>query len=1075
MSTSKTPRANRRTSQATTPSRAGQRPATRSTAQTPKQSNLGTRFFDLDEDDASEVPDLLEEGGTTTAASLSFDTTGESPTSAPSVASVVPKPAWNRIQPQQEVHLQETPATRDKNSQGQAVPKTRTRGRARSATPRLETRGGARSATPRPDSGKAQQLQLTRKTRSSKKERSHSPLKAASTPAANSVPSHPDAAKTQHHAAQKGADTSDRSASPPKASPAATAKPSTAPQPDASKTQHRAAQKKGRRQKAPTVATATTVVVPQPSTDKNQKTRGRGRSKAPAALSGNDQDRSGAIPGSSEAREESNRSRGGPAPSPKVRFEGQLANETQLQASHATLASKNGTPPAASSATRQLSSGDGSDGKPAPVENFVSLSGSNGNKLRLFQEKLARKEGTSEELSVQQVVESFAKIMNQKQLRAELGKENRGYLLTKLSFDAGDALSRDLATLRRSEELKQLIVRSKKALADENEPDAEQKIRADYVAFVMDVLEVVSTNEYALRMFAGFVVRAIYARFTTKDKCLELLINLGVADGEEIREGVAVQESYEPLKFLTAHLLLNSLFGSNIGSSTVNFYICVMTIAKSEDLGKKSGEMGWPFREGVADRVPGWNRVPGCDVDERGRLCAPTSSEDWRLAIVAAREYTKSMKKNNGINDAIDNVVSRASPEETHEHFSALAKSLGRECTEHVAWQLRKLMKKGTSFLDSVLDSNLPEQGPWRAEFAQLIGTITDVADGRDSSGEPAAEFSNEPPEVIRFYPIALGFTTHSRTFLESAEKYISGPFGLDHLGVNALRALELAVSEAKRLAVSEAEYNEPKRRDGKFSGRLISLGSLNITKVLGSGKYGTVFLGASREGPQHQLAVKLEVIEKEDLVHYCYRSLLCQSLVESPNVSRLLSYDSFTVPPQFPHRATRNSRFWDKTDDDSGKHVCTVLFMELGGKTLRAELDERSKRDDLDKETVVHQTLQDGVQIASGLVALHDANLLHRDVKPENLVRGHHGELQIVDLGLCRVIDLESVETLAAGTMGYIPPEIDCEKKGFADVYALGVILHEVRNARAVFYASEDFLARSHSLSCAVNLRQPA
>jgi hypothetical protein len=1105
MATSKTPRANRRTSRATTPSRVGQRPATRSTAQTPKQSNLGTRFLERNQDDASEVPDLLEEGGTKAATSLSFDSSGGSPASGPGVAGVVPKPPSNEIQ-QQEVHLQEAPETRgDKNTQVQAVQKTRTRGRARSATPRRETRhtrSRARSATPRADSGTGRQLQLARDTRSSDNDRRLSPHKAPSAPAANSAPSHFDANKTKPQDVQKKrAGKKDRDGS-----PATAAASAIVPQPQSVKTQPQSAQKKDaskknrrsrRRSKAAAVVTAaaeTSALVPHPNSGKTQpqpvqKTSAskdkrpkapsaaaatyavvpggpsggpRGRSKPPPALSSNDQDRAASVPGPPKLPEEvgeqgpdpsdsivpqsaskdnqlqtvqmtdaaknhpgprppsppsnMDQDRAGPVPgSPKLpeevgeqgpatggRFVPQPASsETLLAAVPKASASESGTQAAASSA-----------GQPLSLGCVVGQHASNEYKLLLrLQERL-----DNNEREVRDIFEACFITLKNKRAEAVMGRGNLGYLLSKLNFRREDMLSNELQSIRCSDELHQLTEGATMwAGVRVITPDGVQPAVIDYM---MDLLRLVSKNVRALRIFTGFLVHVL-AELTMQEE-LALLAKLGI-----LADGFGKKKVAAYFKVLFLHLVLNRLYGSDIGSSTVNFRLCCV---KSEGL-KTNNEpddgLEWPWGDEMSDRCRGLDFAPGCEAIDN-RISPP---QDWGLAIDAVKTF---VLHGPVINDAC------ASPEETLEHFSALVK----RC-DPAKEKARDLFLKGVSFLRE----NTPEQVPWRIRASELAQAILDVTNQENSSGLSSASAiqarlsraASTTPGVEAMYPLALGFVAHSPTFLEWTKDYLKKPKCVDQIGEEAMMALTRAVSEVE----SGAPTSDI---DPRFSGHLITLDSLSIVKVLGSGSFGTVVLGFSKDGARYLLAVKLEVIDDvEEFGQYFWRSLVCMFTVNSRNVASLYSYGSFKVTPQSGHMVNGNGRFTPKAETFVG----TLLFMEVGGDTLRHELDKRNKQP-VSIEGVIIESLRNVLQILNGLVALHKINWIHRDIKPANVVRGHHGELQIVDLGLSRLMGSEKVATKKAGTPGYKPLEFR-GTKGYFDVFSVGVILFEVSNIDVV------------------------
>ena len=83
--------------------------------------------------------------------------------------------------------------------------------------------------------------------------------------------------------------------------------------------------------------------------------------------------------------------------------------------------------------------------------------------------------------------------------------------------------------------------------------------------------------------------------------------------------------------------------------------------------------------------------------------------------------------------------------------------------------------------------------------------------------------------------------------------------------------------------------------------------------------------------------------------------------------------------------------------------------------------------------------------QLCAGLAAAHDKGVVHRDLKPGNIMLDGQGQLRITDFGLAGVAG--EVKDIRSGTPGYMAPEQQSgqEVTARSDIYALGVVLHEV------------------------------
>jgi len=141
----------------------------------------------------------------------------------------------------------------------------------------------------------------------------------------------------------------------------------------------------------------------------------------------------------------------------------------------------------------------------------------------------------------------------------------------------------------------------------------------------------------------------------------------------------------------------------------------------------------------------------------------------------------------------------------------------------------------------------------------------------------------------------------------------------------------------------------------------------------------------------------------------------------------------------------------------DIGVHdgVPYIVSELVDGTTLRACLDRAP--------LPIREALDLGAQMADGLAAAHQAGIVHRDFKPENVMVTRDGRVKIVDFGLARVaapngspaLDVTVTHTsVIAGTVPYMSPE---QARGAAvdyrtDQFSLGLTLYEMVTGRQGF-----------------------
>ncbi|WP_246144585.1 serine/threonine-protein kinase [Actinacidiphila oryziradicis] len=138
----------------------------------------------------------------------------------------------------------------------------------------------------------------------------------------------------------------------------------------------------------------------------------------------------------------------------------------------------------------------------------------------------------------------------------------------------------------------------------------------------------------------------------------------------------------------------------------------------------------------------------------------------------------------------------------------------------------------------------------------------------------------------------------------------------------------------------------------------------------------------------------------------------------------------------------------------DFGTDQCRLyLVMEL--------LDGRSLADELTEHAPLslHRAAQFGAQAAAGLAAAHQQGVVHRDIKPGNLLLTCDGRAKVGDFGIARFADESATLTTTGqiiGTSSYLAPEQALGRPAGppADMYALGCVLYELVTGHPPFRA---------------------
>lgn len=214
---------------------------------------------------------------------------------------------------------------------------------------------------------------------------------------------------------------------------------------------------------------------------------------------------------------------------------------------------------------------------------------------------------------------------------------------------------------------------------------------------------------------------------------------------------------------------------------------------------------------------------------------------------------------------------------------------------------------------------------------------------------------------------------------------------------------------------------------DAHLAGSFSRIGRYRITGTLGRGGMGTVYRGRD-EVLGRDVAIKV-IQDRFGGVEHVVRRFEAEARavaqISSPHIVHVYEFDPVAVPP--------------------------YLVMELvGGPSLQQFVKRRGRGAFGTVAECARQTLR-------GLATAHAAGIIHRDVKPGNILRAADGTYKLTDFGLAR--SLEQGQSLTAsgsviGTLHYMAPEVAAgdEATAASDLYSLGATLYEMLAGRPPF-----------------------
>jgi hypothetical protein len=145
----------------------------------------------------------------------------------------------------------------------------------------------------------------------------------------------------------------------------------------------------------------------------------------------------------------------------------------------------------------------------------------------------------------------------------------------------------------------------------------------------------------------------------------------------------------------------------------------------------------------------------------------------------------------------------------------------------------------------------------------------------------------------------------------------------------------------------------------------------------------------------------------------------------------------------------------------EQDRHTAFLVLDFIIGVTLRRLLAERGRALSLEESTHILQ------QVVAALHYAHTNGIVHRDVKPGNIMVRSDGHVFMSDFGIARALENVTMATIAIGTPAYMSPEqvTGQEISPRSDIYSLGVVLYEMVTGRRPFTGGEAGLTGTNTL----------
>ncbi len=129
----------------------------------------------------------------------------------------------------------------------------------------------------------------------------------------------------------------------------------------------------------------------------------------------------------------------------------------------------------------------------------------------------------------------------------------------------------------------------------------------------------------------------------------------------------------------------------------------------------------------------------------------------------------------------------------------------------------------------------------------------------------------------------------------------------------------------------------------------------------------------------------------------------------------------------------------------EQGNHYIVMEYVE--GITLKTYIEKKG-------QLSFKEALSIAIQVGRGIQAAHSKGIIHRDIKPQNVIISTEGKVKVTDFGIARVASANTINAEVMGSVHYASPEQ--ARNGFvtntSDIYSLGIVMYEMVTGRVPF-----------------------